>query len=64
MAVAAQRFERKGKGVTYLQGWGQRVVGTLSVVGIAAAAIHFLHRIGIAGVRRWDVIGWILGFEG
>lgn len=64
MAVVTRRFERKGKGVTYLQGWGQRAAGALSVAAIAAAAVHFLHRLGVGATAKWDLIGWIIGYSG
>lgn len=64
MALVTQRFERKGKSVTYLQGWGQRLAGGLSVLAVAAAAVHFFHRLGVVGAARWDFIGWLIGFQG
>ena len=62
MVVVTRRFERKGKAVTYLQGWGQRVAGGLSVIAIAAAAVHFLNRMGVSAAAGWDPIGWLIGY--
>jgi len=64
MAVVTRRFERKDKTATALHARWQRLAGFASVLLIAIAAVHFLHRIGVDGVARWDVLGRLLGFTG
>ena len=63
MAVATQKFERKGKGTTYLHGWYQRIAGAASVLLIVLAGLHFVHRLGVEWAGGWDLIGLVIGFK-